>query len=152
MTPRFSVLMPTHDRPHLIGHAIRSVLAQSRADLELLVVGDGAVDGTAAVVQGFGDPRIRWFDLPKGATLLASTDRYAQQAFSYEGAGLAVQFHPEVTAKGLEAWFVGHCCEIGALRGTDVKALRAAAQRHAPALLRQGKLFFEAWLDAAGLG
>lgn len=92
------------------------------------------------------------FDLPKGATLLASTDRYAQQAFSYEGAGLAVQFHPEVTAKGLEAWFVGHCCEIGALRGTDVKALRAAAQRHAPALLRQGKLFFEAWLDSTGLG
>ena len=67
MTPRFSVLMPTHDRPHLIGFAIRSVLAQTRADLELLVVGDGAVDGTAAVVAGFGDPRIRWFDLPKGA-------------------------------------------------------------------------------------
>jgi GMP synthase (glutamine-hydrolysing) len=92
------------------------------------------------------------FDLPKGATLLASTDRYAQQAFSSEGVGLAVQFHPEVTAKGLEAWFVGHCCEIASLRGTDVKALRAAALRHAPALARQGKAFIEAWLDSAGLG
>ncbi|MBL8665413.1 MAG: glutamine amidotransferase [Candidatus Odyssella sp.] len=91
------------------------------------------------------------FDLPKGATLLASTDRYAQQAFAYDRAGLALQFHPEVTAKGLEAWFVGHCCEIAALRGTDVKALRAATQRHAPALARQGKAFFEAWLDSIGL-
>ena len=92
------------------------------------------------------------FDLPKGATLLASTDRYPQQAFSYGGAGLGLQFHPEVTAKGLEAWFVGHCCEIAALPGLDVKNLRAATLRHAPALARQGKAFFEAWLDSVGLG
>lgn len=92
------------------------------------------------------------FDLPKGATLLASTDRYRQQAFSYGAAGLALQFHPEVTAKGLEAWFVGHSCEIAALPGLDVKNLRAATQRHAPALARQGKAFFEAWLESVGLG
>src|SRR5687767_11961452 len=46
------------------------------------------------------------FDLPKGATLLASTERYRHQAFSYGENALALQFHPEVTAKGLEAWFV----------------------------------------------
>ncbi len=92
------------------------------------------------------------FDLPKGATLLASTDRYAQQAFSYGTAGLGLQFHPEVTAKGLEAWFVGHSCEIGAMPALDVASLRAATQRHAAALVRQGKAFFEAWLDSAGLG
>ncbi len=90
------------------------------------------------------------FDLPKGATLLASTDRYPQQAFSYGGTTLALQFHPEVTAKGLEAWFVGHACEIAALPGIDVKNLRAATLRYAPALARQGKAFFEAWLDAVG--
>jgi GMP synthase (glutamine-hydrolysing) len=92
------------------------------------------------------------FDLPKGATLLASTERYRQQAFAFGAAALAVQFHPEVTAKGLEAWLVGHCCEIAATPGIDVKALRAAALRHAPALARQGKAFFEAWLDSVGLG
>ena len=63
--PRFTVLMPTHYRPDVIGYAIRSVLAQSDGDFELLVVGDGAVEGTAAVVTAFDDPRIRWFDLPK---------------------------------------------------------------------------------------
>lgn len=64
--PRVSVLMPTHDRSDLIGHAIGAVLRQSAGDFELLVVGDGCTDRTAAVVAGFDDPRIRWFDLPKG--------------------------------------------------------------------------------------
>ena len=40
--PQFSILMPTHCRPDVIGHAIASVLAQDCGDFELLVAGDGA--------------------------------------------------------------------------------------------------------------
>jgi hypothetical protein len=58
--------MPTHYRPDVIGLAISSVLTQTEPDFELLVVGDGAVAGTAEAVLAFGDPRLRWFDLPKG--------------------------------------------------------------------------------------
>ncbi|NRP21082.1 Spore coat polysaccharide biosynthesis protein SpsA [Ensifer adhaerens] len=63
--PRLSILMPTHTRVDVIGIAIESVLSQTFGDFELLVVGDGCVPGTADVVAGFKDKRIRFFDLPK---------------------------------------------------------------------------------------
>lgn len=63
--PRFTILMPTHYRPDVIGYAIQSVLDQTEPDFELLVAGDGAVSGTAEAVLAFNDPRIRWFDFPK---------------------------------------------------------------------------------------
>jgi GMP synthase (glutamine-hydrolysing) len=98
-----------------------------------------------------GVPVLHWhgdtFDLPAGAVLLASTPRYAHQAFALGPAALALQFHAEATEAGLESWFVGHACEIAATPGLDVPGLRAATRRHAPALEAAGARLFETWLD-----
>jgi glycosyltransferase involved in cell wall biosynthesis len=61
--PLFSVVIPTFDRRDLVLRAMRSVLAQTLGDFEILVVDDGSTDDTAAAVGGLGDPRIRFLAL-----------------------------------------------------------------------------------------
>jgi GMP synthase (glutamine-hydrolysing) len=87
------------------------------------------------------------FDLPANARLLAATTRYANQAFAW-GNSLALQFHAEVTQRGLERWFIGHACEIAATPGIDVAGLRRDTALHAPRLAIQGALCLDAWLRA----
>ncbi|MFV0625283.1 glycosyltransferase family 2 protein [Sphingomonas sp. ac-8] len=57
--PTVSVLIPVYNRAHLVGDAIRSIVAQRFGDWELVVVDDGSSDESIAVVEAFGDPRIR---------------------------------------------------------------------------------------------
>jgi len=97
----------------------------------------------AAVLHWHGDT----FDLPKGAVHLASTERYRHQAFAWERHGLALQFHLEVTAAGLERWYIGHACEIAATAGLSVPALRGDAEHWAPPLAPLAARCLEAWLD-----
>lgn len=57
--PTVSVVIPTYNAAWCVGRAIDSVLAQSWQDLELIVVDDGSTDGTAGVLQGYGDRILR---------------------------------------------------------------------------------------------
>jgi glycosyltransferase involved in cell wall biosynthesis len=54
-SPNVSVIIPTYNRAHSVNKAIDSVLAQSFKDFEIVVVDDGSVDNTAAVLAKFGD-------------------------------------------------------------------------------------------------
>lgn len=56
-----SVVISTYNRSEYIGDSIRSVLAQSMEDFELIIVDDGSTDRTRDVVMSFTDERIRYF-------------------------------------------------------------------------------------------
>jgi glycosyltransferase involved in cell wall biosynthesis len=58
--PLFSVVIPTYNRAELVRHAIQSVLAQSLADVEVVVSDNCSTDGTPDVVGGFSDARVRY--------------------------------------------------------------------------------------------
>jgi GMP synthase (glutamine-hydrolysing) len=86
------------------------------------------------------------FDLPPGSQHLARTPLYENQAFAIGKTALALQFHPEVTAAGLERWYVGHACELHQ-KGIPVQELRASTQEFAPALLGAAAHFWNLWLN-----
>ncbi|PRY33008.1 glycosyltransferase family 2 protein [Pseudosporangium ferrugineum] len=63
-TPQVSVVIPTRNRPELVTRAVRSVLAQTVPDLEVVVVVDGPDEATPKALAELGDPRIRTVTLP----------------------------------------------------------------------------------------
>jgi glycosyltransferase involved in cell wall biosynthesis len=54
-----SVVIPTRDRQRCLGMALRTVLWQQQADIEVIVVDDGSTADTAEVVDGLGESRVR---------------------------------------------------------------------------------------------
>ena len=56
--PFFSVVIPVYNRAALLGRALRSVLAQSERDFEIVVVDDGSADNPSRAVEELADPRI----------------------------------------------------------------------------------------------
>ncbi|NLZ16293.1 MAG: glycosyltransferase [Desulfobulbaceae bacterium] len=58
--PLISVVIPAYNHERFIGPAVESVLAQSLADLELIIIDDGSTDGTAQVIQSYQDSRLHY--------------------------------------------------------------------------------------------
>lgn len=59
-SPAVSVVMPAYNHERFVAESITSVLAQTIADFEFVIVDDGSTDRTAEVIRGFQDPRIRY--------------------------------------------------------------------------------------------
>lgn len=90
------------------------------------------------------------FDLPDGATLLASSDRYKKQAYKWGDKVFAMQCHPEVTESKLNIWYEGGKDEL-AKANLTVEGLKKDAHAYNEKLKEQAALFLNEWLDEQGL-
>ena len=60
LNPLFSVIVPTFNRQQTIRRAIDSIFAQSVINLEVIVVDDGSLDETSAVMADYTDVRMKY--------------------------------------------------------------------------------------------
>ncbi len=56
--PIVSVVLPVRDGAAHLAPAVQSILVQTLADIELIVIDDGSTDATPAVLASFSDPRL----------------------------------------------------------------------------------------------
>lgn len=123
--PRFSVIVPAYNAAGTIEATIRSVLAQTAADLELIVVDDGSSDDTRELVAAIagGDPRVELVAQPNqgvaGARNTAS-ERASAAYLSFldnddlwlpgylEASGRALDAAPDAAFAYCDAWSLVH--------------------------------------------
>jgi glycosyltransferase involved in cell wall biosynthesis len=67
MAPELSVMMPVYNGAKYVGAAIDSILSQTFAAFELLVLDDGSTDETPALLARYAgaDSRVRVFRRPR---------------------------------------------------------------------------------------
>ncbi|QRP65354.1 glycosyltransferase [Rhodanobacter sp. FDAARGOS 1247] len=115
--PLVSVLIPAYNEEKVIASSIRQILKSRYANLEVIVVDDGSVDATSAVVrQHYADePRVRLLTIPNGGKA------HAVNTALREAHGAVVvaldadtQFEPD-TIPRLVRWFADP--KVGAVAG-----------------------------------
>lgn len=72
-----SVLMPVYNGEKYLGQAIDSVLGQTFADFEFLIINDGSTDGTKKIIKEYvlKDKRVRYIENKKNLGLVETLNR-----------------------------------------------------------------------------
>src|SRR5215472_526254 len=61
MKPKFSIAIPAYNRPEYLAQAIRSAVAQTTEDFEVIVSDDCSTDDLESVVASFQDSRLKYY-------------------------------------------------------------------------------------------
>jgi glycosyltransferase involved in cell wall biosynthesis len=111
MSPTVSVAIPTYNRHATLERAVRSALAQTHADLEVVVSDDGSTDSTDELLRELGaeDARLRVVSQPANLGMVANI----------EAAGLLARGN-HVMLLADDDWLEPRCVEL------SLAALRAA--------------------------
>lgn len=81
--PQFSVIIPLYNKEQEVEATIRSVLAQSYAPLEIVVVNDGSTDRSQEVVEAIGSPLVRLINQPNAGECAARNRAMAEARGDY---------------------------------------------------------------------
>lgn len=68
-SPLFSIIVPTRNRAHLLGNALRSALAQTFDNYEIVISANDCRDNTRKVVEDMRSDRIRYFETDRMLTM-----------------------------------------------------------------------------------
>lgn len=115
-SPLISVCIPVHQGGVHLERAVRSILDQDVDGLELVVRDNGSTDGSADVVRGFDDPRVR---LERTETTVPMAENWARTVALATGEFVKVVCADDVLAPGALR------TQIGALRADPGLALAA---------------------------
>jgi glycosyltransferase involved in cell wall biosynthesis len=118
-SPDVSVVIPTCNRPELATRAVRSALAQTGCDLEVIVVVDGPDEATSTALDQIGDARLRVIGLPERGRAPNARNVGARHA---EGRWVALLDDDD-------EWLPGKLAAQLALAGTATKASPIIATR-----------------------
>ncbi len=80
VTPRVSVILPTHNRLALFRRALASVLSQTMADVEVWVIDNACTDGTREYLAQLGDARVKTLHLETYSGVSAARNAAIAQA------------------------------------------------------------------------
>ena len=78
--PLVSVIMPVYNSSAFLGEAIDSILAQTFADFEFIIINDGSSDDSEVVILSYHDDRIRFIKNEKNEGLIYSLNKGLAEA------------------------------------------------------------------------
>ena len=90
------------------------------------------------------------FDLPAGTHLLASSEKYRHQAFSFGANCIGLQCHLEMAPQQLELWLINAAGAV-AKGELDIHDVREKTARYNDTLIQQTELFMREWLALVGV-
>lgn len=73
--PLISVILPVYNAEHTLGEAIESILNQTFAGFELIIINDGSTDASEKIVLKYDDKRIKYFSNDGNKGLIYTLNR-----------------------------------------------------------------------------
>lgn len=135
--PLVTIAIPTYNRAPLLRNAISSALAQTHANLEIIVSDNASTDGTQDVVNCFNDPRIRSLHHADNVGLVANWQAALSAARgefflmlsdddSLTPSAVSDLLKPFNGLNGNEIAFVYGCCDIEETRTATTRVSQEA--------------------------